>query len=73
MACWNIYPINLILTINEKVNPMNNTLTRLPCRGCLPSFKYYASCEGMPWRLPVEVGESEENHERKDNAQGEEK
>jgi hypothetical protein len=52
---------------------MNDTLTRLPCRGCLSSCKYYASCEGVPWRLPVEINEPEENYERNDKAQGEEK
>ena len=32
---------------------MNNTLKRLPCRGCLPTCKNYDICEGVLWRLPM--------------------
>ena len=30
------------------------SLTRLPCRGCLKSCKNYTTCQGYPWRLPIE-------------------
>ena len=32
---------------------MNNdeTLKRLPCRGCLSDCIYYSECEGRLWRL----------------------
>lgn len=30
---------------------MSDELTRLPCRGCLRSCKYYAHCNGRLWRM----------------------
>ncbi|MFT7184789.1 MAG: sirohydrochlorin ferrochelatase [Pseudohongiellaceae bacterium] len=37
---------------------MNNLSNRLPCRGCLQTCKYYNTCEGKLWRMPVKTSVS---------------
>ena len=58
--------------MKDRVNPVNDTLTRLPCRGCLSSCKDYANCDGRPWRLSMEVIETKEIGKKIYIAQGEE-
>lgn len=30
------------------------TVERLPCRGCMRDCPHLSVCDGMPWRMPVD-------------------
>jgi len=40
--------------IKVEIDNMQNTPSRMPCRGCLRNCKNYNSCQGRPWRIARE-------------------
>jgi hypothetical protein len=42
----------------KKEKPMTplpqKCMKRLPCRGCMASCKYYSTCDGKLWRMPID-------------------
>lgn len=46
-------------------SPTEQTVERLPCRGCMRDCPYFYVCDGKLWRMPVDrqgarVGDEED-------------